>query len=54
MANEIGTIKSINGNSMALNGQTGQGANKPMASGNGDPGGTKPSKTPEAPVAMPK
>lgn len=54
MADEIGSIKSVNGTSMALNGQAGQGANKPMASGKCDPGGTKPAKPAEAPVPMPK
>lgn len=54
MADEIGSIKSIKGNSMSLNGQAGQGAVKPMASGSGNPGGTKPSKPGEASVPMPK
>lgn len=54
MADEIGSVKGITGNSMALNGQGGQGAQKPQASGNGNPGGTKPAKPAEAPVPMPK
>ena len=51
---DIGSVKSINGNSMSLNGQAGQGAVKPMASGKGDPGGTKPPKPAEASVPMPR
>lgn len=58
MANEIGNVKGINGSSMALNGQTGQGAQKPSASGNGNPGGTHPGKpspgTQPVPMAIPK
>lgn len=54
MADEIGNVKGINGTSMALNGQAGQGANKPMASGKDSPGGTKPDKPAPAPVPMPK
>lgn len=55
MANEIGSIKSINGKSLAINGQKGDGANKPnMGKGMSDPGGTKPNKPECAPVPMPK
>ena len=54
MANDIGSVRGIMGNSMALNGQAGQGTQKPMASGNGNPGGTKPEKPAEGPVQMPK
>jgi hypothetical protein len=54
MSDNIGDVKGIKGNSMALNGQKGQGAVKPSASGNGSPGGTKPDKPAEAPVPMPK
>lgn len=54
MANEIGSVKGITGCSTALNGQTGQGANKPSASGKESPGGTKPDKPAEASVPMPK
>lgn len=54
MADEIGTVKGISGNSMSLNGQAGQGAVKAKASGDGNPGGTKPSKPGEASVPMPK
>lgn len=54
MANEIGSVKGITGNSMALNGQAGQGGTKPSASGKESPGGTKPPKPAEASVPMPK
>ena len=54
MSNEIGSVKGISGTSMGLNGQAGQGAVKPSASGNANPGGHKPSKPPEASVPMPK
>lgn len=54
MADEIGSVKGINGNSMALNCQAGQGAVKSKPSGNGSPGGTKPMKEAEASVPMPK
>lgn len=54
MANEIGSVKGINGTSTALNGQSGYGAVKPSASGNSSPGGTKPDKPADASVPMPK
>lgn len=54
MADDIGNVKGITGNSMALNGQSGQGTQKPVASGNGDPGGTKPPKPADGAVPMPK
>lgn len=54
MSDEIGSVKGISGTSMGLNGQSGQGAVKPSASGNASPGGTKPMKPAEAPVPMPK
>jgi hypothetical protein len=55
MANEIGEVKSINGTSMALNTQKGDGAQKPnMGKGTSSPGGTKPDKPAAAPVPMPK
>lgn len=54
MADDIGSVKSISGTSMALNNQPGTGANKPMASGKDNPGGTKPSAPSPAPVPMPK
>lgn len=54
MSNTIGDVKSISGNSMALNGQSGQGCAKPSAKGSDSPGGTKPPKPPEAGVPMAK
>jgi hypothetical protein len=54
MANDIGSVSSINGSSMALNTQRGDGAQKPSAKGNHDPGKTKPDMAPQAPVPMPK
>ena len=51
---EIGNIKSINGTSLALNNQKGEGGQKPSASaGNSNPEGTKPPKPKEAPVPIP-
>ena len=54
MKNQIGDSASINGSSLALNNQAGQGANKPSAKGNSDPGGTKPKLEKEEHVPMPK
>ena len=54
MADDIGSVRGVSGNSMALNGQAGCGAQKPKASGGGDPGGTKPAKPADGPVPMPK
>lgn len=54
MADEIGNVKGVMGNSMSLNGQSGQGAVRAKPSGNGSPGGTKPAKPGEASVPMPK
>lgn len=54
MANEIGNVRGINGKSLSLNGQAGQGGVKPMPSMKDDPGGCKPSKPAEASVPMPK
>lgn len=52
---EIGTVTGINGTSMALNNQKGEGGQKPSATaGNANPGGTKPDKPATAPVEMPK
>lgn len=50
MADEIGMVKGISGNSMSLNTQGGQGAVKAKPMGNGSPGGTKPPKAGEAMV----
>ena len=55
MANDIGDVKPVNGSSMALNGQRGDGGNKPnMGKGNHSPGGTKPPMPAPCPVPMPK
>jgi hypothetical protein len=54
MANEIGEVKGITGSSMGLNGQAGCGGQKPMASGNASPGGTKPPREADGKVPMPK
>ena len=54
MPNDIGSVTGINGTSMALNNQAGQGAVKPMATGKDNPGDTKPKMEPEKPVPMPK
>jgi hypothetical protein len=54
MADDIGDIKEIRGTSMALNGQKGQGAQKPSAMGKDDPGGTKPPEARDEHVPMPK
>lgn len=52
---DIGSVKSVNGTSMNLNTQAGQGAQKPMpTAGSADPGGTKPPKPADAPVPMPR
>ena len=53
MADDIGNIKSVNGSSVALNCQKGQGAVKTSASGNHNPGDTKPPRAPESPVPIP-
>lgn len=53
MANEIGSVKSINGTSMALNTQKTDGANKPnMGKGDHSGHGTKPDKYECAPPPM--
>ncbi len=49
-----GNIKSVNGTSMAMNGGGGAPMQKPTATGNPSPGGTKPPKPAEIPVKMPK
>lgn len=51
---EIGNVKGITGSSMALNNQKGDGGQKPSASGNHNPGMTKPDKPPQGEVPMPK
>lgn len=48
-------IKSVKGTSMGLNGQKGDGAQKPnMGAGKDSPGGTKPPMPAPGPVPMPK
>ena len=55
MADDVGSVKSVNGTSMALNNQPGQGTQKPSAkAGNSNPGGTKPPRPVDGPVPMPK
>lgn len=54
MKNQIGDSESIHGSSMALNGQAGQGAVKPSAKGNDNPGGHKPPPDKQEHVPMPK
>ena len=54
MPNDIGSVTGITGTSMALNGQPGQGTQKPKPMGNSDPGGTKPPMPKDEKVPMPK
>ena len=54
MANNIGSVSGINGTSIALNTQPGQGTMKPSASGKSDSGNTKPPFPADKPVPMPK
>jgi hypothetical protein len=54
MANDIGSVRGISGSSMALNCGSGVGAQKPSASGNNSPGGTKPPRPENGAVPMPK
>lgn len=54
MSNDIGSVRGISGTSMGLNTQAGQGTQKPSASGNASPGGTKPAKPADGSVPMPK
>ena len=51
MANDIGSVKGINGTSNSLNGQAGQGAVKPVV---GSKTTDAPPKPAEAGVPMPK
>lgn len=54
MADDIGSIKSINGTSLSLNNQSGQGGQKPSVSaGNSNPGDTKPKRPEQGPVPIP-
>lgn len=55
MANDIGSVSGIRGNSTNLNTQAGSGAQKPSPkSGSSDPGGTKPPRHENGSVPMPK
>lgn len=54
MADDIGSIKSVNGTSISLNGAPGQGTQKPVASMKTNVGGTAPPKPADGPVSMPK
>lgn len=54
MADDIGSVKSVGGTSMGLNGQMGCGGQKPSSMGNASPGGTKPPKPADGPTPMPK
>lgn len=54
MADEIGNVRGITGSSMGLNGQAGAGGQKPSATGNKNPGDTKPPRIEEGKVPMPK
>lgn len=51
--NCIGNVKSIDGSSMALNGQRNVGGEKPSWKGTDNPGGTKPMRENEAPMPVP-
>ena len=55
MTNSIGDVRGVTGNSTCLNGQPGQGTQKPNATGaSSNPGGTKPPKSADGSVPMPK
>lgn len=54
MADEIGTVRGITGNSVSLNNQAGAGGQKPSAAGSGNPNGCKPPKDEGGKVPMPK
>lgn len=54
MANDIGSVRGITGHSTALNCQSGQGGQKPSASGTQSPGNTKPPKPADGSVPMPR
>lgn len=54
MTNTIGDVRGISGSSISLNIQTGQGTQKPSATGSANPGDTKPPKPADGPVPMPK
>lgn len=54
MANDIGSVKGVTGTSTGLNGQGGAGGQKPAATGNANPGNTKPARIEDGKVPMPK
>ena len=54
MSNGIGDVKGVTGTSMGINSQAGAGGQKPMPTGNSNPGGCKPPKAPDGNVPMPK
>jgi hypothetical protein len=54
MSNDIGNVKGVDGHSTALNGQPGQGTQKPSAAGTDSPGGSRPPKPTDGAVPMPK
>jgi hypothetical protein len=55
ITNTIGNFSGISGNSTCLNGQPGQGTQKPNPTGaSSNPGGTKPAKPADGAVPMPK
>ena len=55
MTNTIGDVRGINGNSQSLNGQAGQGTQKPMPSMKADtPVPSRPTKPADGAVSMPK
>ena len=54
MANDIGSVKGVTGNSVSHNNQAGSGGQKPTVSGSGNPNGCKPPRTSDGNVPMPK
>ena len=55
MPNDIGSVKGIMGTSTSLNNQSGQGTQKPSATGgSSNPGDTKPPMVKESKTPMPK
>ena len=53
MSNDIGSVKGVTATSMGLNGQSGNGGQKPAASGSSNPGNTKPGKPADGSVPLP-
>lgn len=57
MANDIGSVRGIDGRSTEWNTAPGCGANKPgipTGAGSGNPGDTRPPRPPSGPIPMPK